>query len=73
MVRIGEVGIVEGEQLTFVLAIPGNLRVIVSGSGSYDFLRDEIAFAGANIHLEQLGSVDPVLAVESAACPAGGL
>ncbi len=67
MARIGEVGLVGGEQLTFVLAMPGNLRLIVFGSGPYDSLRDEVASAGANVYLGQLGGVDPALAAEFAA------
>jgi hypothetical protein len=67
MDRIGDVGLVGGEQLTFVFAMPGNLRVLVFSSGPYDFLRDEVAAAGASVYLGQLGGVDPALAAEFAA------
>ncbi|MEE8353670.1 MAG: MBL fold metallo-hydrolase [Dehalococcoidales bacterium] len=67
MDRIGDVGLVGGEQLTFVFVMPGNLRVLVFSSGPYDSLRDEVTAAGANVYLGQLGGVDPALAAEFAA------
>jgi L-ascorbate metabolism protein UlaG (beta-lactamase superfamily) len=67
MDRIREVGLNGGEQLTFVFQTAGNLRTCVYSSDAYDFLRQEVIDARANVFMAQLGGVRPAKAAEMAA------
>jgi L-ascorbate metabolism protein UlaG (beta-lactamase superfamily) len=67
MDRIREVGLNGGEQLTFVFQTAGNLRTCVYSSDAYDFLRQEVVDARANVFMAQLGGVSPAKAAEMAA------
>ena len=65
--RMQAVGLEAGEQLTFVFRAGDNLRICLYSSGAYDFLRQEVVDARANVFLAQLGGMMPARAAELAA------
>lgn len=67
MDRVQAVGLEGGEQLTFVFQSTDNLRLCFYSSDAYDFLRQEVVDARANVFFGQLGGVDPEKAAEVAA------
>ncbi len=70
MQEMQAVGLAAGEQLTFVFQTSDNLRICVYSSDAYEFLRQEVVEAHANIFLAQLGGVNPEKAAEFAALSA---